>query len=620
MDDVPIANNNPIKTTLSKMKRLNNAAPKKQTFQESIKNWFYMLPLACIAFIQIYKLGQTFSAQTTFPITSFSSYIYVVLAFAVLFIVQILMRSITFSIICGFVFVCGLFNGWFGDFFPTIASNYKDIVYIIKAAWAKRDVPYELLTAGTMGAILISIPIAQFFLSLIIKSFFEIWFGKEWGNGRLYGYAGAIIVLMLIQLTFSGYRYFSTETSSRLVWKHELKYTPVEKFITRTPSEYIADDDVISFTDSKHAYCLNIDNGDIITERTFSANVYHKGFKTSSYPVLFGDDGIYQFDSRLSSTNKIDYPKEIPDLELDASKNQVFNHIPLTSYSVSNGKELLVIYDYGCIGLYNAVKGKTIWLAKIDTAHKTNRTFPDKFLENSYFVETEKQLIFSCNNGIIKCLSKKNGKELWKYEHTTMKFNGAPLRGFISLSNSYIIVAFKTGDIITLDSETGKKIYRASHPDFEPLSPVYADKLTASFLSKNGMFYTVALDGGQIMSSTNMMEVKNEYAPILHDNKMHVMLNGGRIVKTNNDGKTAEMIFNEPKRIFVTQPKFDEKIMYAGTADGRVYCIHIGSKNVKWVVKVDGELTEDSLYVLPTRLLVKTKAGSLYNFRKEYRN
>ena len=620
MDDVPIANNNPIKTTLSTIKLLDKKPPKKETFKDNVINWVYMFPLASIAFFQLYKLGQTFSAQTTLPITSFTSYIYIGLMIAVLLVVQTLMRSITYSVICGLVFVCGLFNGWFGDFIGPIATNYKDIVYIVKAAWTRKDIPYELLTAGIMGFVLISVPIAQFFLSLIVKSFFETIFGKEWGNGKLYGFAGAIIALLAIQLTFSGFRYFSSETSSKLIWKYELKNDPVEKFITLTPYEYIIDDELLRFTDTKHAYCLELASGDEVTSRTFNPSVYHKGFKFSSYPVLFGNDGLYAFNTNLSSMKKIPYPQKIQGLNLNLAKEQEFNPIPLTSYSISKGKELLVFYDYGCIGLYNASKGKELWLTVLDLPKKNNRAFPDKFLEKGYFLEIDNSLVFSCNNGIIKCLSKKNGSELWKYEHSSIKHNGVSLRGYISSYEDYIIVAYKNGDIITLDTKTGKKVYRASHKDFEPMSPVCPNKLTASFLSKNGIFYTVALDGGQIMSVANMLEVKNEYAPIIHDNTMKVVLNGGRIAKTDNEGKTVEVVLNEPRHVFVTQPKFDDKIMYAGTSDGLVYCIHIGSKNLKWVVKVDGELTEDSLYVLPNSLLVKTKSGSVYCFRKDFRN
>ena len=58
--------------------------------------------------------------------------------------------------------------------------------------------------------------------------------------------------------------------------------------------------------------------------------------------------------------------------------------------------------------------------------------------------------------------------------------------------------------------------------------------------------------------------------------------------------------------------------MYIGTQDGWIFCIHYGSKNVKWVGHANGELADDSLAIFGNKLIVKTKSDSVFVFNREY--
>ena len=115
-----------------------------------------MLPLALIICIQLFSLGKTYASQTTFPLTSFSSYIYLLTICGILLFTQALMRSMTFSVVAGIALIAGIFSGWFGDFMYPLTSNLRELVDIAKASWMRKDIPFGLLTAGTMTFILIT--------------------------------------------------------------------------------------------------------------------------------------------------------------------------------------------------------------------------------------------------------------------------------------------------------------------------------------------------------------------------------------------------------------------------------------------------------------------------------
>lgn len=611
MEEIPIISNNPINfESKNKQKQKTNVmSSKKVTFKDNVINWFYMFPLAFIALVQLYIFGTSLGAHTTFPVMSFSSLIYFGIILSILVFIQMMMRSMIFSMFAGIAIIFGLFNAWFGEFLIPVFENIKNISEIVQAAWSRKSLPYELLVSGSMSALVLIVIFAQFFLSLIIKSFFEIFFGKEWGNGRIYGFAGAIFFMLFVQIAFSGYRHFSSDNSEKLQWKFEQKYDPIEQFITNTPTEYLIGKDKIWLTNSKNSWCLDAKTGKINSKRSFRPGVVHSGFKITPTPVFLGIDAVYVYNDSLNiNLYKTDYPIESENL-----------NIPLTSYETDEGKNLLIFFDYGYVGFYGAEKGKLLWIKQIDLPIAANRSFPDKFLENGYFLEEKDRIIFSCNNGIIKCLSKENGNELWQYEHGTPKVNGNSLRALISKSHDRFVAAYKTGEIFTFNISDGKKLYQAINPQFEAITPINFDHLEGDFFAKNGIYYKIKLDGGIIISTENTLKQKNDYVPTICDIKNRIIINGGKITKVNDDGK-AELILNEERRTFITQPKFDDKIMYVGSADGWIYCIHTGSAHIKWKVKADGELANDSLAILDKNILVKTKSGSLFCFNREYGN
>lgn len=618
MDEVPVATSNPVNVIINKQEAKPQPT-RKDRIKETLKNFFLMSPLAIIIFIQFFYLGRSFGNFSTFPLTSLNSYIFLGSLLLILVFSQLMMRSIIYSTIVGLALTSGIFNAWFGDFITPVTDNFKDIGLILKSAWSRKDIPFNLFVTGAMTGILFSVAFFQFLVALITKSFFEMFFGKEWGDGKVVAYLGTIALLLGVALGFSSYSKLSSSNKEKIIWSHESRFNPVEKFITRTPESFLAGKDKIYLALSSSAACLEMSSGKVLQKRPFNSAVVHKGMQFCDLPVLAGSDGLYGFTSDLNSnTWKTPYPASFPELELSDERKELFNNTPLTTFFIDEGRKLLVIYDYGYAGMYDVREGHCLWLKNIDLQIRVNRVFPDQFLGSEHFLEIGNRLIFGCHNGLVKCLDRDSGELKWQYQHSTPKLSGKSQKALLTLHGSRVVATYKSGEIVTLDTEDGRRVYQAVNSAFSTSVPAFCDGLIASIITDEGIFYQLELDGGKILRTENALPRRLDLVPVLANLEKGIVAHRDEIIRINSDVKTVETIYTSPNRIFSTIPRFDEKIMYIGTRDGWVFCIHIGSNHEKWRIHVNGELTDDSLAISGDSLYVKTTSGSIYRFNRSY--
>lgn len=618
MDDVPIVNNNPVNLIIKKQE----SAPRltrKDRIKESLKNFFIMLPLALLVVAQFFFLGKSFGEFSTFPVTSFTTWIFAGSILLMLLFTQMLMRSIIYSTLAGAALIAGVFYSWFGDFYTPMAANFRGISEILKAAWTRRDVPFNLLMTGAMTGVIAAVAFTQFFVSLIVKSFFEMLFGKEWGDGRLLGFIGTVALLAGIQIGFYSYDSMSSQSSEKLQWSRQVKYQPVEKFITRTPGSFIVGKDRIWISEEGTTVAVDARSGKQLESRTFKPAVVHKGYMFSETPVLAGLDGLYGYNRDLNASLwKTAYPASFTGLELAEDKQDQFTNVPLTTRYLDNGQKLLVMYDFGYAGLYNVSDGSQLWFAQIDLQIKANRVFPDMFLEEGYFLEAGDRLIFSCHNGRVRCLNRQTGEQVWQYQHGTPKISGKSQRAFLSPLGERVVASFKSGELVTLAIDDGRKVYQAANPAFSPSAPPFCKDQTACFLTEEGIFYQVELDGGVTAYTANTLPRRMELLPVVQNLADGIVAHRDEVLHVDTQAKQVNKIFTSKNRVFVTRPVIVDKMLYIGTQDGWVYCLHIGSKHEKWRLHVNGELKEDSLEIMEESLLVKTRSGSLYRFNRSF--
>ncbi|HPT44809.1 MAG TPA: PQQ-binding-like beta-propeller repeat protein [Candidatus Rifleibacterium sp.] len=619
MDDVPIANNNPVNLIIRKPE----SAPRKtriDRIKESLKNFFIMLPLALLVVAQFYFLGKSFGEFSTFPLTSITTYIFAGTILMILLFTQMLLRSIIYSTLAGIALIAGLYASWFGDFLTPMTANFSAMSDILKSAWGKKDLPYNLLMSGIMTAVIAIVAFVQFFLSLLVKSFFEMLFGKEWGDGRALGFLGAVALLAGIQISFYYYSSMSSQAAEKIIWKRVVQYQPVEKFITRVPGSIIVGKDRLWAAEGDKLVAINNKTGERSESRNFKSAVVHKGFMVGDNPVFAGSDGLYGFNRDLTAGNwKTPYPASFTGLELSEEKKDLFTNLPVTTRLIDNGTKMLVFFDFGYAGVYNVSDGSQLWFKPIDLQLKVNRGFPEMYLEDGNFMEAGDRLIFSCHNGLVRCLKTSSGEQLWFYQHGTPKVSGKSQRAFLSANGSERMVAsFRSGEFITLGLTDGRRIYTAANPVFSPSTAPWCQDLQASFVTDEGIFYQIELDGGVTIFNTIALPRRSEYLPIVQSLADGIIAQGEEIVHVDTKERKASTIFKSPRRVFVTNPVVVDKVLYIGTQDGWIYCLHIGSRHEKWRVHVSGELLEDSLTLLDDSLLVKTRSGSLYRINRSF--
>lgn len=618
MDEVPIVTANPVNLVINKQE----PTPKPTgggRIKETLKNFFLMLPLAAIITIQFFFIGKSFGNFSTFPLTSFTTYILLSTLLLLVIFTQMLMRSLIYSSIAGAALLAGIFNAWVGDFYSPMLANLGQIDLIIKSAWGRKDLPLNLLVSGSMTALMAGFIFLQFFAALIIKSFFEILFGKEWGDGRLIGFLGAIALLLGMQFSFYSYASMSSDNKEKLIWKKDNRYNPVEKFITRTPDSFLIGQKHIYYVIENEGAALEASSGKVTEKRSFKPAAIQKGFQLCDIPVFASQDGLYGFNKEMNTnTWKTPYPASYTGVEIEPEKQDLFNATPLTTRLIDGGRKLLSFYDYGYIAAYDCLDGKELWLKSIDLKIRANRLFPELYLEDGYFLEIGNKLIISCHNGLIRCLNLETGEDVWRHQHSTPKISGKSQKGYLSAHETRVIAAFKSGEIITLNLDDGRKVYQAVNSAFSTTTPVYGDGLIASLLTEEGIFYQFELDGGKVLFTENILPRRLELVPVVKNLQYGIVAHRDEVKKINTELKSVETILKSKNRVFVTNPVFDEKMLYIGTQDGWIYGLHIGSKHIKWQLHVDGELMEDSLTILGDSLLVKTSSGSLYRFNRSF--
>lgn len=609
MDEVPVANANPVNTIINKPEKVKKPEKSGQIVT-SLKNLVFMAPLAAIILIQLFFFGKSFGTFTTLPYTSFSTFILLATLVVFLFFTQMLLRSIVYSTLAGVCLVSGIFYAWFGDFHTPIFENIQGIGSILKAAWSRKDIPFPLFVSGIMTFSILGIAFIQFFISLFVKSFFETFFGKDWGDGKWMGFAGAIALIAGMQLGFHFYSSMSSNSENKFQWELSQKYKPIEKYLTQTPGSVMVSEDKIWSSHNGKIRAISLETGKILEERPFKSTVIRPGFQKTHTPDFFDQKQILAFNHEMNAKLwKASFPASFTGLVVSEDKSDSVDFIPQTAFYVTAGKNLLVFYNYGYVGLYEKATGKELWLKSVDRKVAVKRHFSSNFPEKEFFFETSDRIIFSCQNGIVKALNKLTGEELWSYSHTNPKNNGKPQRAFLTGQSDRVLAAFKTGEMITLALENGRVTYQAKNDAFSFNSAPAVKGIEASFLTDEGFFYVAEVDGGRILYSCNLLPKKLDFLPIVRDLNQGIVAHKDKVIKIANN--EAKSVLRTNNRIFATNPVFDDKIMYIGTQDGWIYCVHTGSMHEKWKIHVNGELEQDSLTIAGTRLLVLTRSGSI---------
>ncbi len=166
MDEVPIVTSNPVKPVF------HSPAPppaQKPKPPGTFILFFLVMPFAMVVLTQAFFLGKTIGDHTTFPIHTFQSYLTLGAIISLMVVMQVLMRSIMYSTLFAFILLSGILHSWFGEFWVPLIQNFKEVVYILKSSWSKRDVPFPILMSTILTLLVFATAGANFILSLFVK-------------------------------------------------------------------------------------------------------------------------------------------------------------------------------------------------------------------------------------------------------------------------------------------------------------------------------------------------------------------------------------------------------------------------------------------------------------------
>lgn len=610
MEEVVIVSQNPVRTVVNPSPK----PPAKPKPAGTFLNFFLMMPLAIILLIQAFFFGKLIGSYTCLPVFTLQSYVFLGGIGVLMILMHFMMRSIIYTSLFGFMMTAGVFHAWFGDFWTPFMNNWREILTIMKSAWSKKDIPFPILMSGGISVVLAGLTLLNFFVSLFVKYFFEVLFGSEWADGRKYAYSGAILLMLGVHFGFSS---FAGEAGSRVIWSVPDQYAPLEEYLTRIPSAAQFGSEHVWSYDTTAVKAFKSAKGELIRSQGEMGMIPAPAWTRCGQPFIPTRQGLTCYDKDLlTKTWTCSWPGKLPGLELPVEDVTPDLGIPMLLRTDVAPGLVLAMFDYGYWGAVSLKTGMLLWVKSIDATQRINRYFTEDFIRNPYVAYSNNLLVFACQNARIIALKADTGEPAWEYQHKDTKYSGKSQRALLSIKGERVYATFISGSVVTFDLAKGTKIYEARGSDWHPVTAASATKDECAFLSENGEYVRLMLDGGRITSRKMIMENRLPLMPTAVD------IAGGYIGFKDilwkidlSDGK-FEKAAEFPKHIYAAGPVFEDKMMYIGTQDGWVIGMNRESYDEKWRVHVGGELTEESLAVADFGLLVRTKSGSLFCLRK----
>ncbi len=658
MDEVPIPNANPVKIETG-----TTAKPPAKKPAGTFKNFFLMMPLAIIVLVQGFAFGRALGEYTVFPLFTIQSYLILGALLVMTLIVQIFMRSIIYSTVFGFLLLCGIFQAWFGDFWTPVLENFKEVLAIMKSAWSKKDIPYPILMVTIMVVSTGVVTFLNFFLSLVVKYFFEIVFGTDWSDGRKAGFASAIVFLLLLHGGFSLYS-GKLGNPAAAWWSQRDVYKPVEEFIARIPSACQFSDFYVWNYDPRGMTGFDSQKGNLIRNKEIAAKLLTPTFTPTDLPFVPGKDGITCLDKDLlTEIWKCPYPEKLPDFQVPPEDDGTDIGVPILLRTDVSPNYILALFDYGFWGAILRQSGKIAWIKSVDFPTKLNRYFAEEFIRSEYVVglkatipqkasgtaKTEavegEVLVVSCNNAKLVALDCATGEQLWTYNHPETKFGGKGQRALLSAHEGKIVAAYPSGYLVVFDpvkgtrlQETsgvgsgggagfvekslgealGKKSEGSGETGWHPITGAVLEKGVARFVTSEGNFVKVEIDGGKILAREKIIESRIPLMPYGLNVQEGFFANRDKLFHWVEKKNEMQVVMTFPRHVFATNPVFEGELGFVGTQDGWVICFHKDSHDEKYRFFTGGELCEDSLAVFRQGVLVRTRSGSLFCLKKTW--
>jgi len=223
---------------------------------------------------------------------------------------------------------------------------------------------------------------------------------------------------------------------------------------------------------------------------------------------------------------------------------------------------------------------------------------------------------------VIKCISIKTGKEIWKFE-TQKSFIKSQRKLSLIIQNGTVIYMDTFGDINALNANTGNLIWQSqtiNEDIFESAfllkySKLVYDKETIYVSNNQNKFFALDSASGQLKWEQSI----NSYLdPVIIENLIFTISNEGYFIlldTTTGNILRSTYILNSKKNknIYPTGFIVAKNFIYVSLSNGRLLKIRTEDGKLKNIIKIDGDqiskpfVSNNKMYVLRNDAIIKVE-------------
>ncbi len=587
---------------------------------------FYMMPLGILICLVSKGLGSYIGSYSPFLPRSFFSWQLLIFLLLYRLINQAFLRSIIYSIASSYFLLYGIFSAWFGSLFSYKVPTLADFQPFFQAKTLSSLPLDELIIAGVILVFIVA-GIAEFFIALIVKSFFEMAIDRDMGDGKAKGFSLGLLLTLSVWLFIHIYVVGLSDNKKAVLGEYFAHYYPPSQLIVDKPSFAALFEGKVFLSDNKgqivsfSAESLEKKPSDI--QKSFGRPLFYSPgvLQLSSALPFFGQYGVERIsaDGSLKMTKLFDYPITFPDFKNfypDLREDYYPAPEPISFKILDGGKYFLLGFLHGYFGLYDSF-GNKLWLEKIYHDKSSQVPYLLKPIDDLYIAEYGKTLILSIPNGTVVGFERDSGKIIWQYIHDKPIKDGVGQFAILKQYGNKVIAAFATGEIVTLSAEDGVKQAETAHSEFVAASPFYRDLSgTISFFTEKGIFYIVRENKAEVLHKALALSSYSKYYPAFFEPEFQIAVHKNEITRFNSLTGSFETLFRIKRRTFTAKPVIAGEILYAGSEDGWIYAVRITDGKLLGKVHVKGMLQTDSLNDAGDFLLVRTASNSLFKVAK----
>ena len=333
-----------------------------------------------------------------------------------------------------------------------------------------------------------------------------------------------------------------------------------------------------------------------------------KNFENINPELLIGSDNSLIFFDEKGSILKFDQSSNLMWKKNHYNKKEIKQNPVI--YFATNNKLLFAADNLANFYLMNYATGELLW--------KNYNTAP---FNSEIKIFDDKVFLVDFEN-IIRCISIKDGKELWNFQ-TEKSYIKSNRKLSLIIINESVVFIDSYGDISALDVRSGNLLWQSqtiNESIFEnsfllKSSNLVSDKETIFVSNNQNKLFAINNNNGLIKWEQTI----NSYLqPTIIENLLFTISQEGYLFvidKKNGNILRSTYIFDETKNkdVYPTGFIVGKKNIYVSLNNGRLLKVKIEDGKLKSVIKIDGDkisrpyVLNQNMYILRNNAIVKIK-------------